>query len=71
MYGFGILLNINHPNYLGEGLSRATTFISNMALIIPIFGLHLKLLGISGADQKNVKAVLKAGKTASIVPGGF
>lgn len=39
--------------------------------MVPLFGLHLRLLGFAGADHSTVKYLMKAGKTVTLVPGGF
>ena len=71
MFGYGIMLNANHPWYPDEKLSRGVIIGSNFVLNLPIVGMYLRLWGIAGADSSTFKSLLSKGKTVCLLPGGY
>ena len=58
-------------NYKKGSLSRMVGMASRFMLSVPIVGIILRLWGIQGVHQANMKRLLKKGQSIGLVPGGF
>ncbi len=66
-----MLCNANNKNYPNEKLTNAIPLGSRFMLALPVIGLHFRLWGLQSVDPKNLKILMKNGKTLSLVPGGY